>query len=341
MTESLSPFGSAVTQVVSHWTGKKAHSVRNDVLGLVLEQSAAAQTTPATIEEVAVLAARHGLDDGLTTRSGEQPSVAEALACQEILTARGIGPFQVPGARITVPDLLDFDQEGWLTLLDLFDHVPRHWALVGGQMIHLHCWQRARPAPRVTTDADLIMDIRAKRTVLATVTAFLQERGFQEDGRSPTNVGHRWKRDRLSFDVLLPEGLSQAGARTSTVTGARTLQVPGGTQAIDRAQSVEVDIAGRVGRIIRPSLLGALVGKAAALEIPVDPNVDRHSSDFITLASLIDNPAGMNALVTRRDRTRAAAMLSRLPESDPAWQVYGTGPTARGTAIMTFGLDTT
>jgi len=240
-----------------------------------------------------------------------------------------------------VPDLLDFDQEGWLTLLDLFDHVPRHWALVGGQMIHLHCWRRGMPAPLVTTDADLIMDIRAKRTVLATVTAFLQERGFQEDGRSPTNVGHRWKRDRLSLDVLLPEGLSQAGARTSTVTGARTVQVPGGTQAIDRAQSIEVDVAGRVGRIIRPSLLGALVGKAAALEIPVAPNADRHSSDFITLASLIDNPAGMNALVTRRDRTRAAAMLSRLPESDPAWQVYGTGPTARGTAILAFGLYAT
>ena len=208
-------------------------------------------------------------------------------------------------------------------------------------MIHLHCWQRARPAPRVTTDADLILDIRAKGTVLATVTALLQERGFQEDGRSPTNVGHRWKRDRVSFDVLLPEGLSRAGARTPTVTGAQTVQVPGGTQAIDRAQSVEVDIAGRVGRIIRPSLLGALVGKAAALEIPVDPNADRHSSDFITLASLIDNPAGMNVLVSRRDRARAAAMLSRLPESDPVWQVYGTGPTARGTAIMAFGLHAT
>ena len=126
MTEGLSPFGTAVTQVVSHWTGRKALSVRNDVLGLVLEQSAAAQTTPATIEAVDGLVARHGLDDGLTSRSGEQPSVAEALACQEILTARGVGPFQVPGVRIAVPDLLDFDQEGWLTLLDLFDHVPHH-----------------------------------------------------------------------------------------------------------------------------------------------------------------------------------------------------------------------
>ena len=112
MTESLSPFGAAVTQVVSHWTGKRAHSVRNEVLGLVLEQSAAAQTTPATGEAVAAIVARHGLDDGLTTRPGEQPSVAEALACQVILIARGVGPFQVPGVRITVPDLLDFDQGG-------------------------------------------------------------------------------------------------------------------------------------------------------------------------------------------------------------------------------------
>ena len=81
MTDDLSSFGTAVTEVISHWTGKKALSVRNEVLGLVLEQSAAAQTTPATIDEVAALVARHGLDDGLTTRPGEQPSVAEALAC--------------------------------------------------------------------------------------------------------------------------------------------------------------------------------------------------------------------------------------------------------------------
>ena len=100
-------------------------------------------------------------------------------------------------------------------------------------------------------------------------------------------------------------------------------------------------VAGRIGRIIRPSLLGALVGKAAALEIPVDPNADRRCSDFITLASLIDNPAGMNVLVTRRDRARAAAMLSRLPESDPVWQVSGTGPAARGTAIIAFGTGAT
>ena len=79
MTDDLSSFGTAVTEVISHWTGKKSLSVHNDVLGLVLEQSAAAQTTPATGEAVAAIVARHGLDDSLTKRSWEQPSVAEAL----------------------------------------------------------------------------------------------------------------------------------------------------------------------------------------------------------------------------------------------------------------------
>lgn len=45
------------------------------------------------------------------------------------------------------------------------------------------------------------MDNRAKRSVLGSVTKHLQDRGFEEDGRSPTDVGYRWKRQRLSITV--------------------------------------------------------------------------------------------------------------------------------------------
>lgn len=340
MTPDLGPLSEATVRVVAGWSGRTPKSLAEAVLGLIIEQSVDAQITEARPDVVAELVTLHSLDKSGFTSTASAPMVAEVQACAELLTARGVGPLRVPGVRVRIPELLDFDHEGWLTLLDLYDELPRHWVLVGGQMIHLHCWQRGRQAPRVTTDADIIMDIRAKRTVLASVTKFLQDRGFEEDGRSPTNVGHRWKRQRLSIDVLLPEGLNEKGSRARTTTGARTVQVPGGSQAIDRAQTVEVEVAGRVGRIIRPSLLGALVGKAASLEIAVDPAPDRHSSDFATLASLIDNPAAMSHLVNRKDRLRAAAMIGHLPATDPAWRVSGAGEAARGTATMAFGLHT-
>ena len=206
-------------------------------------------------------------------------------------------------------------------------------------MVHLHCWQRAVTPPRVTTDADVLLDVRLKKSALSTVTEFLRDRGFDEDGRSPTGVGHRWKHGGVSIDILLPEGIGERAAKSRTVTGARTVQVPGGTQALARAQRVELEVAGRVGYVIRPSLLGALVGKAATMEIPVDPNNERHRDDFVTLAGLINNPAGMNELVGTKDRRRAARMLSWAPESYSGWEDTAIGTAAYGTAVMSFGIQ--
>ena len=110
-------------------------------------------------------------------------------------------------------------------------------------MVHLHCWQRGIEPPRVTTDADLIMDISADRQSLTRISDFLAGLGYEEYGRSPANIGYRWIRDRAVIDLLLPEGLSEKAANATTVTGARTVQVPGGTQALGRAQVVAVQLA--------------------------------------------------------------------------------------------------
>lgn len=338
MSESLSPRGETVAANVHARTGRQLTVVRADILGLVLEQTADAQTTDATPAVITDIIGRHPDLQAPSSVADELPSIAEALACEAVLQTKGQPPFVVPGVRIPLTDATDFEAEGWLTLLDLFDAMPRDWALVGGQMVHLHCWQRGVTPPRVTTDADVILDVRLRKSALATATAFLRDRGFDEDGRSPTEVAHRWKRGRVSIDVLLPEGIGERVAQARTVTGGRTVQVPGGTQALARSQRVEVEIAGRTGYIIRPSLLGALVGKAAALEIPVDPNRERHREDFITLAGLIDNPAGMNQLVDNKDRRRAERMLGWAPESYSGWAQAEHGLAARGTAATSFGI---
>lgn len=41
------------------------------------------------------------------------------------------------------------------------------------------------------------------------------------------------------------------------------------------------------GKVNRPSLMGTLIGKAAALEIMDDPGRERHVTDFLTLASVV------------------------------------------------------
>lgn len=336
MSGPISQPGEAVAGLVHASTGRRLDVVRDDILALVLEQSAAAQTSSATSATVDGLASRY--PDLHSLRIDEMPTIAEVLACDAVLQAGGQPPYTVPGVHIALADQTDFEVEGWHTLIDLEHTLPRGWALVGGQMVHLHCWQRGVMPPRVTTDADVLIDVRLKKSALSTVTEFLRDRGFAEDGRSPNEVGHRWKRGRVSIDVLLPEGIGERVAKARTVTGARTVQVPGGTQALARAQRVEVEVAGRVGYVIRPSLLGALVGKAAAMEIPVDPNKGRHRDDFVTLAGLIDNPAGMNELVQSKDRRRAARMLGWAPESYSGWEDSAIGTAAYGTAVTLFGI---
>lgn len=57
----------------------------------------------------------------------------------------------------------------------------------------------------------------------------------------------------------------------------------------------------REGHVYRPSLLGSMVGKAAAFGIPNDRRRDRHLVDLATLLSIV-TPRDDFATVTKRDR---------------------------------------
>ncbi|MFI5429331.1 hypothetical protein [Aeromicrobium sp. UC242_57] len=89
-----------------------------------------------------------------------------------------------------------------------------------------------------------------------------------------------------------------------------TISAPGTTQALNRTEAVEVSVGGRIGVVLRPNLIAALVGKAAArTEIPFDRASRRHSSDFITLASLISGRDFRETELTKKDRQRLRLML--------------------------------
>jgi len=80
------------------------------------------------------------------------------------------------------------------------------------------------------------------------------------------------------FDVLAPEGLDERTDIT-TVRPARTVKVPGSRQALDRSQLVAVRVRESERVVRRPSLLGALVVKAAATAIAVRSNPERDWED--------------------------------------------------------------
>jgi predicted nucleotidyltransferase len=215
---------------------------------------------------------------------------------------------------------MDLDQEAtWHALLELAEARPRDWCLIGGQMVALHAYEAGREPPRLTTDGDLVIDIRAAQDALKSITGVLLARGFTEDGISPEEVGHRYVRGRAVLDVLLPEGVGERRRRV-TATGARTIQAAGTTQALERAELTGVQLPdGVVGRVARPTLPGAIVAKCAAAEADTGPRGNgRHLTDIAFLASLISSLRTMRSQTTPKDRQRLRRAAKSL-DGHPAW----------------------
>src|SRR5437879_1020136 len=90
--------------------------------------------------------------------------------------------------------------------------------------------------------------------------------------------------------------------------------MPGGQQALDRTEWVAVDVAGRAGLLPRPTLLGALVAKAAASKITTR-GAQRHLDDCAVLLSIAGRRDLMFDGVSRRDKGRLATLAHDLRDS--------------------------
>jgi hypothetical protein len=137
----------------------------------------------------------------------------------------------IPLLRIPRDDRLT--AELWNGLIEVADAIPHDWTLVGAQMVFLHGLEHGRTPPRRTTDLDLVVDVRASAGGPHPFAQGLASLGYALEGVSADNVGHRFVRGSVRIDVLLPDGL---GARTprQVASGARSVEVPGGTQALRR-----------------------------------------------------------------------------------------------------------
>ncbi|MBT0767955.1 hypothetical protein KIH74_03410 [Kineosporia sp. J2-2] len=194
--------------------------------------------------------------------------------------------------------------------MDLHEKLDDGWTLVGGQMVHLHCAEAGHAPTRPTNDVDTVIDVRARPNMLQIFTRVLVGLGFSGAGISAEGIQHRWVRGEATIDVLLPDGVGEKAALRTGVTASPTIPTPGGTQALDRSDSVAVSVAGREGFVRRPTLVGALIMKAAAHSAVGDPAKGRHRSDFVTLASLIAARDFRGVELTKKDRQRLKGMIA-------------------------------
>lgn len=212
---------------------------------------------------------------------------------------------------IVLPAMSEAQTASWHALMDVHDRLRTGWTLIGGQLVHLHCAERAAWPQRPTDDVDTVIDVRASAAMLQQFTETLLDLGFVSAGVSGDGYEHRWIKDQAMLDVLLPDGIGKRAASRTGATGSPTLSTPGGTQALQRSDSVAVTVESREGFVRRPNLVGALVIKAAAHTTPVAEVVKRrHRLDFATLASLVAARDFRDEHITSKDRLRLREMIA-------------------------------
>ncbi|MEQ8833429.1 MAG: hypothetical protein RIB67_03155 [Miltoncostaeaceae bacterium] len=94
---------------------------------------------------------------------------------------------------IVLPPLSDGHSALGRTLLDLADARLGPWVLIGGQMVLLHTLSRGRMSPRVSTDLDLVADVRATPGAARRIATRLLELGFEVRAGNMNGIGHRFR----------------------------------------------------------------------------------------------------------------------------------------------------
>jgi hypothetical protein len=237
---------------------------------------------------------------------------------------------------IDLPPLGALDSALWDALLDIADKMPSGWTLIGGQMVLLHGLEKGRVPPRVSDDLDLVVDVRVRPHVLAPMVAALVNLGFETTGVSADGVAQRFVRGDVGVDLLAPDGV---GERTDlrTVGGGVTIEVGGGTFALERSEPLDVRTGERTGHVPRPDLAGAILIKAVAVKRDRKRGPERHLRDLAFLLSLVNDPIATRDLLGSRRCQRVKAVVQLHNPGHEAWSQIE-DPQARADGQATFAL---
>lgn len=227
---------------------------------------------------------------------------------------------------IHLPSSDDLERDLWDALLEVAELESKDWTLVGAQMVLLHALEHGLTPPRRTTDLDIVINIRSVAMTPSRFAESLESMGYELEGVNTDGVGHRFVRGRIKFDVLLPDGLGTRASREIS-PGIRTVEVPGGTQALSRTSRVEVRTDTREGTVPRPDLLGAILVKARA--VGVDDVPDAQREDLAFLLSLAADPFEMRDQLRKTERGWLRERSELLDEDAPAWRAIDNPEDAR------------
>jgi hypothetical protein len=188
----------------------------------------------------------------------------------------------------------------WHALFDLAER-SRQWTLIGARMVELHAAEAGRAMLRASLDGDVLADARTRPNAVRRVAQILLADDFKLEEPSYMGVGHTFTRGNVEIDLLAPEHLGPRSEEARTIVGgARTVEVPGGRQALARTQHVRVRAGDREADLPRPDLLGSILLKARAVD--VDDVPDNQRSDLALLLSLVREPDALIAKLQRRER---------------------------------------
>jgi predicted nucleotidyltransferase len=220
-------------------------------------------------------------------------------------------------ARVEIDPIDEQSKALWTTVIDLTEELPaENWALVGGLMVQMHGQRYAQAGARPTEDIDILADSRARPSRTEALAKRLVELGYEvahTGGLAATTPGYRFIRGESIVDVLGPDGMKRNPPKT--ISNAETIQVKGGTQALARAEVIEVRIAsGRAGIVRCPSLTAAILLKARAIQ---SDQREQDRQDLALLLSCVEEPTVMKAELTGNEVQWLRAAESRLRLHEP------------------------
>ena len=219
---------------------------------------------------------------------------------------------------IDIDPLVEEARRLWTLVLELAVAFgsEREWTLIGGLMVQLHAIEH-RDDLRPTDDIDVLGDARRRPSMTGQIAEILIARGAEvaSPPRSDSGLGYRFEIEGAIVELLGPDGLARD---PETVGGLTTFQVPGGTQALRRTETVLVSIDGGQPRPVRrPNLLGAVLIKARAIAKRRKGKFDSDRQDLIRLLSYLEDPRGLATDLAGNERRWLQAVEAPLNFDDP------------------------
>jgi len=196
----------------------------------------------------------------------------------------------------------------WPRVFELTGVLPAdRWALVGGLMVQAHAFAAEIETTRVTIDVDAAVRVEAGVFSYSEAAAALNRVGYALD--TSTERAYRYSRGADIVDLMVPDH-----ERPPPRHALRdVMPVTAGKQAMRRLQFMHFDDGGVPVAVPVPNLHGALVLKAAALQVDQRDRA-RHLLDAITLMACIEDVEPIVASTRGSDRQRLMYLLNEFDD---------------------------